>query len=535
MSDNNNDYVEAVVANESDLKEGEMKEVELGEGKVLLTKHEGKIYATGNKCTHYGASLKTGSHCKGRIRCPWHGACFDIKTGDIEDFPGMDGIHTFEVNILNGGQVNVKAPKNAFKEWKKTGKMAKCSHQDKRLFVVVGAGPGGAMCAETLRKEGFTGKILLVGKESHLAYDRPKLSKALSIQTDKILLRNHDFYKQNDIEVLLSTEVVDLDASTKTIKLSNGTTLQYDAAFVSTGGTPRTIPSPGYNLKNIYPLRDPEDAQAINERVENARVVVVGSSFIGMEIASCIAKKAKSVVVVGMENVPFERVLGEKLGTQLQILHEKNGVSFRMRRVVKEFRGIEDKVMSVLLDNGEILDADLCIVGAGIIPATKFLRNVTLERDASVVCDKYLKGGDGLYIGGDIARYPYFLSGNSTDTVRVEHYGMAHYHGKIAAQNMLGQQVEARSVPFFWTTQYGKSIRYCGSAYQYDELYFEGNVEELKFVGYYIKGDKVLAVVSIGMDPIVAAAAELMYSGKFPSASEIKNNKIDLVKLAASL
>jgi len=344
-----------------------------------------------------------------------------------------------------------------------------------------------------------------------------------------------EFYQQRDIELHLDTEVTDLDASTKTITFADGKNLRYDAAFVSTGGIPRMIPSPGADLANIYPLRNPEEGIAINERYEGKRVVVVGSSFIGMEIASLIAKKAKSVVVIGMETVPFERVLGPQIGTVLQDLHEKNGVSFRMKRVVREFRGIDGAVRSVLLDNGEVLDADLCIVGAGIIPATKFLRNVKLERDASVVANASLKAADGLWVGGDIARYPYHLGGApDTDTVRVEHWGMAHFHGKVAAQNMLGKNVLSRSVPFFWTTQYGKSIRYCGFAHQFDELYIIGDLNGLKFAGFYIKDEKVLAVVSINMDPIVAASAELLVSGKMPTGKQIKEGNIDLVKLAAT-
>eukprot|EP01114_Cavostelium_apophysatum_P011942 TRINITY_DN2652_c1_g2_i1.p1 TRINITY_DN2652_c1_g2~~TRINITY_DN2652_c1_g2_i1.p1 ORF type:complete len:385 (-),score=84.20 TRINITY_DN2652_c1_g2_i1:122-1276(-) len=371
--------IQAVVAKVSDLKDGEMKEVDVGEGKVLLIKEHGKIFATGAKCTHYAAPLKSGALCNGRIRCPWHGACFSVATGDIEDFPGLDSIHTFPVTI-QGEDVIVSAKPEQFKEWKKVRPMAKCSREDKRLFVIVGGGPAGLECAESLRIEGYTGRIVLIGKEKHLPYDRPKLSKALNVQPDKIALRSREFFAQNDIELILDTAVVDLDAATKVLKLSDGKTLQYDGAFVATGGTPRTIPAPGADFDGIFPLRIPEDGLAINDRVDGKRVVVVGSSFIGMEMASCIAKKAKSVVVIGMENVPFERVLGEKIGTVLQRTHEKNGVSFRMRRVVKEFRGVNKKVLSVLLDNGEVLDADLCIVGAGIIPATQFLKNVKIER-----------------------------------------------------------------------------------------------------------------------------------------------------------
>lgn len=456
-----------------------------------------------------------------------------MKTGDIEDFPGLDSIRTFPVKI-DGDNVIVSAPANAFKDWKRQLPSHKCSAADKRVFVLVGAGPAGTTCAEILRSEGYTGRIVMIGKEKHLPYDRPKLSKALNTQPDKIALRSREFFTERDVELQLDREVVELDANTKTIKLDNGETIKYDAAFVATGGIPRTLPSPGFNLANIYPLRDPEHGLAIAERYEGKRVVVVGSSFIGMELASLVAKKAKSVVVVGMETVPFERVLGVDIGVTLQNLHEKNNVSFRMKRTVKEFIGVDGAVKSVLLDNGEIIDADLCVIGAGVIPATKFMKNVQIEKDSSVVADANLKAADGLYVGGDIARYPYHLAPAPTDTVRVEHWGMAHFHGKVAAQNMLGKNVKVDSVPYFWTTQYGKSLRYCGHAHSFDELYIDGSLEDLKFAGYYIKNDKVLAVISLNMDPIVSASAELLTVGKMPSGSQIKNGSIDLVKLAAS-
>jgi len=523
--------ITAAVAKLSELQDGQMKEVEVGEGKILVIKDKNKVFATGNRCTHYGAPLKTGAYCNGRIRCPWHGACFSTSTGDIEDFPGMDNIHVFPVEI-RGDDVIVSVPTRALTETKRPPKTCGKSPEDNRLFVVVGGGPAGASCAETLRSQGFTGRVVMICKEKVLPYDRPKLSKAMNTSADRILLRQPEWYQQNQIEVLLGKEAVEVDATTKQIRLNDGTEFRYDCAFVAPGGFPRTIPVPGMDLGNIFPLRDPADANHIIENVEGKRVVIVGTSFIGMEVASCIAKKARSVIAVGMESVPFERVLGEQLGSVLRKLHDSNGVSFRMKRVVREFRGVDGKVRSVLLDNGEQLDADMCVVGAGIIPNTKFIKNVKNERDGSVVCDEYLKAADGLYAGGDICRFPFYLNG---EMIRIEHYGMAHYHGALAAKNMLGQQVPATSVPFFWTTQYGKSIRYAGHCMSYDELYLQGNPDELAFVGFYCKNDKVIAAVSMNKDPIVSAVAELLHNKRMPSLSELKAGNIDLVRLAGSI
>jgi len=511
-----------------------MKECDLGEGKVLIIKDKSKLYATGSKCTHYNAPLKSGAYCNGRIRCPWHGACFSAETGDIEDFPGLDSIYTFKVAV-KGDDVVVSAPASQLgTNFRRTPSMCSRQPSDNRLFVIVGGGPAGATCAETLRSNGYTGRIVMICKENVLPYDRPKLSKSLSVQVDKILLRGEDFFQKNGVEVMLGTEVTELDAATKSLVLKNGTKITYDRCLVATGGFPRTIPAPGADLANIFPLREPQDAININNNVEGKRVVVVGSSFIGMEVASCIAKKAKSIVVIGMEAVPFERVLGEQMGIHMQKLHEKNGICFRMKRVVKEFRGVDGKVTGVLMDNGEVLDADVCIVGAGIIPATKFLKNVKIERDGSVVVDEFLKAADGLYAGGDIARFPYWLLHN--EHIRVEHWGMAHYHGKLAALNMLDKNQSCKSVPFFWTTQYGKSIRYCGHALQYDNIVVEGSMDDLKFLAFYVKNDVVLAAVSMNFDPAVSAIAELMNANKMPKASELKGvTGADLIKRASTL
>lgn len=183
-----------------------MKEVEIADGKALLVRSKDKVYAVGTKCTHYGAPLKTGAICNGRIRCPWHGACFSLTTGDIEDYPGIDPIHSFPVSV-KGDEVSITVTKAALTNTKRSVKMASYSAEDKRVFVIVGGGPAGAICAETLRKEGFTGKIVLISKEKLLPYDRPKLSKALSIAADKIVLRPAEFYAQNNIEMVLGKEV----------------------------------------------------------------------------------------------------------------------------------------------------------------------------------------------------------------------------------------------------------------------------------------------------------------------------------------
>jgi len=517
--------VEAVVAKAGDLQDGEMKEVTLGEaGKVLLIKEKSVFKAIGNKCTHYGAPLKDGVLCNGKIRCPWHGACFNVTTGDIEDSPGLDSIHTFQVRV-EGDNVIVSAPAEELKVWKRAPRTASCDKSDSRLFVIIGSGASGQAAAEALRGGGFSGRILLITKENVLPYDRIKLSKSMNAKVESILLRPESFYQNHNIEILFGKEVAHLDAASKSITLASGENITYDGCLIATGGIPRRLSVPGADLDKIYCLRVPEDAQRIAENAEGKNLVIVGSSFIGMEVAATLASKAKSVSVIGMEKVPFERVLGTEVGSALQKLHESKGVKFYLSRVTTEFQG-ESSVKAVVLDDGTVLEADVVAIGAGIIPATSFIKGgVNLASDQSIIVDEFLKAADELWAAGDVARYPYPVTG---ELIRVEHWGMAQTQGRVAAHNFLNKEPKKMdSVPFFWTVQFGKSIRYAGHATSFDEVIVHGNPDELKFAAYYLKQGKALAVATLGMDPLASAAAHLLALNKLPSASELKAGSLD--------
>eukprot|EP01116_Phalansterium_solitarium_P023755 TRINITY_DN8490_c0_g1_i2.p1 TRINITY_DN8490_c0_g1~~TRINITY_DN8490_c0_g1_i2.p1 ORF type:complete len:547 (-),score=191.49 TRINITY_DN8490_c0_g1_i2:440-2035(-) len=522
-----------VIGHVDDFTEGQMKEVEIGENKALIIKQAGKLYATSTKCTHFGAPLKNGVLSDGRIRCQWHGACFSIATGDIEDFPGLDSLQSHQLDVDAQGVVTLTASAKALSEPRRVVSHCTRSPADARVFVLVGGGCAAAVCAETLRHEGFTGRIVLISKEKFAPYDRTKLSKAMTSSGASIVLRPESFYAELQIELVLGRELVELDAQEHTVKLDDGSVIVYDKALVAPGAAPRWSTSPGSRLGGIHALRNPDDALAIVTAAEGKDVVVVGSSFIGMEVASSIVKKAKSVTVVGMESVPFERVFGVRIGAALQKLHEKNGVQFRLGRSVQEFKGDEaEQIASVHLDNGEALPAGLAIMAIGVVPATSFVRGVTTERDGTIVVDEHMQAAEGLYAAGDACRFPDFLT---NELVNVQHWGMAHYHGKIAGQNMAGKTIASvHNVPFFWTTQFGKSLRYCGRG-AYDDVIFDGNPEELTFVAYFTKDGRVVSAASCGRDPVVSAVAELLQHRRMPSPSELSVGGVDLVKLAASV
>eukprot|EP01127_Copromyxa_protea_P000424 TRINITY_DN10351_c0_g1_i1.p1 TRINITY_DN10351_c0_g1~~TRINITY_DN10351_c0_g1_i1.p1 ORF type:complete len:580 (-),score=151.92 TRINITY_DN10351_c0_g1_i1:69-1664(-) len=504
------------------MKNGQMKEVKVGAETVLLVKDKDSFCAVGNKCSHYGAPLVKGAYSNGKVRCPWHGACFSTKTGDIEDFPGCSGIPTFPVRV-DGENVIVQGTPDALSV-KKTALPAYTKGNDSRVFVILGAGAAGTTAAFQLRKEGFKGRIVLVGGEKHVAYDRPKLSKAAGLDINKIQLFSPAEHKSQDIETKLGVMVTSLNAETRTVVLDNGETIVYDSCLIATGADPqrlqRFIKGNEVVRDNVLVVRTIEDAQAIVS-TEGKDVVIIGSSFIGMETAACVVAKAKSVTVVGMEKVPFERVLGSVVGGVMQKLHESRGIKFIMEAVCDSFE-IDDNglVKAVVLKDGQRLECGTVVIGAGVTPATGYIQKsplVTLARDGSVEVDATLAtGAPGLFAAGDLARYPMALLDNHM--VRIEHYGMAMLQGKVAAKNMLGAKKQVDSIPFFWTAQYGKSIRYAGHGIEVDEIVIDElngklHAADPAFIAYYGRKGKVVAAASLGADPVIAEVAQILDDG----------------------
>ncbi|KAJ3117868.1 hypothetical protein HDU96_005245 [Phlyctochytrium bullatum] len=533
---------EVEVASVGDLKDGEMKEISLGDGrgKVLLSKIKGEFFATSHLCPHYKAPLIKGVLSQdGRVMCPWHGACFRVQSGDIEDGPSVDALHSFTTKI-KGDKVFVTVNGDDLKAGRKVPVCVKKSSSNTQVAIVLGGGAGGLVASEALRQEGFTGRVILISREPYLPIDRPKLSKALKIDPSKIQLRDSDFYAKNEIEVHLSTFATAVDPSKKSVTLNNGKVLNYTYLVVATGGDPRKLPVPGSDLANIFTLRGADDSngieKAVSESGEKPNVVVVGSSFIGMEAAAILAKTC-TVTVIGMEKVPFERVLGPVVGEALGKLNTANGVTLKMQAMLDRFEASakdSSKIGFVVLKTGERIPADVVIIGAGVIPKTDFLKNtsVVIDRDQGITVDKYLRvpNAEGVFAIGDIARYPYHLTGES---VRVEHWNVAQNQGRVAAHNIArlvsGLDVDRPfvQVPYFWTVQYGKSIRYAGHAESFDDIVIQGTVEgdNLSFAAFYGRGGKVLAVASVAKDPVVSHASELIRVGKMPSIDELKAGK----------
>ncbi|KFV59575.1 Apoptosis-inducing factor 3, partial [Tyto alba] len=315
---NPKDVVEASVCHVKDLENGQMREVDLGCGKALLIKENGEFHAVGHKCPHYGAPLVKGVLSKGRVRCPWHGACFNISTGDIEDFPGLDSLARFQVKIEKE-KVYIRASKQALQTQRRTKMMAKCiSLSNYNLsstnVLIIGAGAAGLVCAETLRQEGFSDRIVMCTMDRHLPYDRPKLSKSMDSHPEQITLRPKEFFCTYDIEVLTEMQVAAVDIKNKTAVFKDGFKMEYNKLLIATGNTPKALSCKGKEVENVFNIRTPEDANRVVKLATSKNVVIVGASFLGMEVAGYLAERAHSVSLVELEEVPFKKFLGERVG-----------------------------------------------------------------------------------------------------------------------------------------------------------------------------------------------------------------------------
>uniref|UniRef100_A0A8D3DJ00 AIF family member 3 n=1 Tax=Scophthalmus maximus TaxID=52904 RepID=A0A8D3DJ00_SCOMX len=517
------DYVEASVCHVKDLENGQMREVDLGSGKALLIKEHGEFSAMGHKCPHYGAPLVKGVLSKGHVRCPWHGACFNIATGDIEDFPGLDSLPTFQVTFL---------ARAALQSQKRSKPMSRCSAVINSStgfshVLIIGSGPAGLVCAETLRQEGFTDRIVMCTMDRHPPYDRTKLSKSLDSTAEQLRLRSLDFLQDHDIELLTEKEAVAIDVKTRSVTFEDGLRMEYRKLFIATGSKPKPMIFKGKDVRNVFHLRTPEDANSIAKLADNKNAVIVGTSFVGMEVAAALTDKAHSVSVIGIESVPFKKALGEKVGKVIMKLFEANRVKFYMMNEVSEMIGHHGQLKEVVLKSGKVLRADVCVIGAGRVPATGFVKQSGLHMDSKgfITVNKTMQTNvDGVFAGGDVAMFPFPPRNNKK--VNIPHWQMAHVHGRVAALSMMCRVTEMKTVPYFWSAMFGKTIRYAGYGDGFDDVIIQGDLDELRFVAFYTRGEEVVAVASMNYDPIVSRVAEVLGSGKTIKKRDVETGDI---------
>nr|XP_056720975.1 apoptosis-inducing factor 3-like [Euleptes europaea] len=536
------DFITQQVCLEEDMGDGEMREVEVAGYPVLLVREQLQIRAVGSKCPHAGAPLCKGYLKRGRLRCPWHGACFSTQTGDIEEYPTLNCLPVFEVTVEDG-KVFVTASRKELASMGWVKPMTQRSPLSRQMVLILGAGPAALTCAETLRQEGFTGRILMVTRERYLPYDKTHLSKDMEAKAESLYLRPQSFLDAHDIEVWRETEVnvelcgkgamvVSVDMTNKTASFSDGSSQAYDSLLIATGSdmpmpakssfaSPKRLKVPGVNLQNVCYLRNPDDANRILQLASGKKVVIIGASFIGMELAATLSSKAASVHVVEKMEHPYKEALGPEVGNfTMKMLHDQ-GVLFSMKTEVAELIGERGKVTQVLLSNRRRILADVVVIGIGVAPNTRFLQDssIALDENKTILVDLFMQTNvPDVFAAGDAASFPVALF--DWKNTHIHHWQIAQAHGRVAALNILQRQEKLHTVPFFWTKLLGKVIRYAGYGKGYTDIVLKGNMDREKFVIFYLREGFVIAVASLNFDPVVVMVAELLLSGRNISKQE---------------
>ena len=457
---------------------------------VLLVREGEKVFAIGAECTHYHGPLAEGVVTDGEVRCPWHHACFDIRTGEALHAPALSPVACWRVEQKDG-TVTVR-DKIVQPKPRPRGKSS--GSPDK--IVIVGGGAASFAAADMLRRQGYQRSIVMLSNDSAAPVDRPNLSKdylAGSAPEDWLPLRPDDFYKESNIDLRLETDVTKIDVRAATVTLANGSTLSYDRLLLATGAEPVRLPIPGADLPHVHVLRTLADCRAIIKAADGAkRAVVIGASFIGLEVAASLRARKLEVNVVAPEKRPLERVFGPQMGDFIRKLHEEHGVVFHLDDTSQ---AITEK--QVRLKSGAALDADLVVAGVGVRPRVALAEQAGLALDRGVTVDANLAtSAPNIFAAGDIARWP---DPHTGDNIRVEHWVVAERQGQTAALNMLGMGQRFTAVPFFWSNHYDIPIGYIGHAEKWDDIAIDGEIGKECILRYRRTG-KVLAVASIYRD-----------------------------------
>src|SRR2546427_8413095 len=454
---------------------------------VLVAKRGAELFAIGATCTHYGGRLVKGLMVDHTVRCPWHHACFDLRTGEAIAAPALNDTSCWKIQ---------KRGERFYVTGKTDNKQARKSRSSPASVVIVGAGAAGGAAAEMLRREGYAGPVTLISADEFLPYDRPNLSKdylAGTAPEEWIPLWPPDFYREQKIDTLTRTEVKAIDPKRKQVTLSDRRSLYYGALLLATGAEPVRLAIPGNDLPHVCYLRTLADSRRIIDKAKDAkRAVVIGASFIGLEVAASLRERKVEVEVVGKGPLPLEKVLGHELGNLIRETHEAHGVRFHLGRTPAAIRNRQ-----VQLDDGTILEADLVVVGVGVRPNTGLVEKAGIATDDGVLVNEYLETNvPGIFAAGDIARWPDPRAGR----IRVEHWVVAERQGQTAARNILGARESFGVPPFFWSNHFDLHIRYVGHGSRDDRATVSGDLKAKDASVIFCVGDKVTAVASVGRD-----------------------------------
>jgi NADPH-dependent 2,4-dienoyl-CoA reductase/sulfur reductase-like enzyme/nitrite reductase/ring-hydroxylating ferredoxin subunit len=468
-----------------DIADGGMLAGEVGDEKVVLVRHGNEVFAVAAECTHYHGPLAEGIVSGESIRCPLHHACFDLRTG-APSAPALNPIAVWNVEQRDG---------RVFVTTKRDIPPSPRAQTTVNSVGIVGAGCAGNAAAEMLRREGFGGSITMIGAEETVPIDRPNLSKeylAGSAPEEWMPLRDDAFYRGQNIELLTGRRAMQLDAKTKTLTLDDGSKRTFDAILIATGSEPVRLSPPGAN--RVHLLRTLRDSRAIIAEAEKGkRAVVIGASFIGLEVAASLRAREVEVTVVAPDQVPLGKTMGVEVGAFIRRLHEEHGVHFRLGTTVATFEG--DRVV---LATGEPITAGFIVAGVGVRPNTQLAQSAGLTIDNGIVVDEFLQSSvPGIFAAGDVAHYPDRFTGNK---IRVEHWVAAGRQGQTAARNILGRHTPHTAPPFFWSAHYDVTIAYVGNGAGFDKVEIHGSLNDRRALAVYRIGSRIIAVAAIGLD-----------------------------------
>ncbi len=485
------------------LEGGRIVAGKVGDEDVIVLAQGGGYRALGAHCTHYHGPLAEGLVVGDTIRCPWHHASFCLATGEALRAPALDPLPCYRVQ-REGATVFVReriappAP-SARAPAPADSSPARAGGGSRRVdsIVIVGGGAAGLAAADRLRREGYDGRLTMVSADADPPVDRPNLSKDFLAGTapdDWMPLRSPEDYRDRRIDLVLGTRITGIDFARREVASAGGRSFGYDRLLVATGADPVRLDVPGAAEGQVHYLRSFADARAIVAGAAKAtHALVVGTSFIGLEVAASLRARGLEVHVVGPERVPLERVMGEAVGRFVQGVHEANGVRFHLGCTLARLDGAR-----ATLSDGTPVEADLVVLGVGVRPSLALAEKAGLALDRGIIVDGELAtSAPGVYAAGDVARWPDPHSGAS---LRVEHWVVAERQGQVAAQNMLGRHVRFDAVPFFWSQHFDAVLNYVGHAERFDEVAIDGSLESRNATVRYLAGGKTLATVTLGRD-----------------------------------
>jgi len=478
----------------ADIAAGQMLLGHVNQDAVLLARQGDEFFAIGATCSHYSGPLAEGLMAGDTVRCPWHHARFSLRTGEAIGAPAFNALPCWRVE-KSDDKVFVRE-RTAPADRSEPSKPARATVKPDRI-VIVGGGAAGFAAAEMLRREGFGGSLTLVSADDEPPYDRPNCSKdylAGSAPEDWMPLKPAEFYKEYSIDLQLGSEVTAIDSGPRQVALANGRKIAFDKLLLATGAEPVRLQLPGADQPHVHVLRSLSDARAIIANATAARhAVVIGASFIGLEVAAALRTRNLDVHVVAPERRPLERILGPEFGDFIRELHEEHGVVFHLEDTVTSIEGTNAKLKS-----GATLPADVVVVGVGVRPRLQLAERAGVKIDRGVAVNEYLETSiPDIYAAGDIARWP---DPHTGENLRIEHWVVAERQGQAVARNMLGQEQRFSEVPFFWSQHYDVPINYVGHAEKWDSVDIDGNIKSRDCLVRYRQNGKVLAVASIFRD-----------------------------------